>query len=140
MKALTIWQPWAAFIAAGVKQFETRHWPTSYRGNLAIHAAKRWTKKELSILNTLCLRHPGDLGDYQYKQLPLGCIVAAVRLVDVHRVEDLREELDLLELDLGDYSDGRFAWEMEVVKLPPEPIPARGQQGLWNWIPEGYLK
>lgn len=26
MKAITIWQPWAEFIAAGVKHNETRSW------------------------------------------------------------------------------------------------------------------
>ena len=28
MKAITIWQPWAEFIAAGVKHNETRSWAT----------------------------------------------------------------------------------------------------------------
>ena len=32
MKAITIWQPWAEFIAAGVKHNETRSWATKYRG------------------------------------------------------------------------------------------------------------
>jgi hypothetical protein len=41
MKIFTLWQPWATFIALNLKQFETRHWGTSYRGKLAIHAAKR---------------------------------------------------------------------------------------------------
>src|ERR1700694_3122793 len=41
MKALSLWQPWASLIAMGLKEFETRHWATSYRGPLVIHAAKR---------------------------------------------------------------------------------------------------
>lgn len=40
MKALTLWQPWASLVALGVKTIETRSWSTSYRGPLAIHAAK----------------------------------------------------------------------------------------------------
>lgn len=40
MYALTIRQPWAQLIAAGIKQWENRTWKTSYRGPLAIHAAK----------------------------------------------------------------------------------------------------
>ena len=31
MKAITIWQPWAEFVAAGVKHNETRSWATKYR-------------------------------------------------------------------------------------------------------------
>lgn len=40
VKALTIRQPWASLIAAGVKTIETRSWWTRYRGPIAIHAGK----------------------------------------------------------------------------------------------------
>lgn len=36
MKALSIKQPWAAGIAAGIKTIETRTWSTSYRGDLLL--------------------------------------------------------------------------------------------------------
>lgn len=38
MKAITIWQPYASLIAAGLKEYETRSWPTRYRGPIAIHS------------------------------------------------------------------------------------------------------
>lgn len=41
IKALTLWEPFASLVAYGVKRIETRSWPTSYRGPLAIHAAQR---------------------------------------------------------------------------------------------------
>lgn len=41
MKAITIWQPWASLIACGAKKYETRGWPTKYRGPIAIHAAAK---------------------------------------------------------------------------------------------------
>jgi hypothetical protein len=45
MKALSLWQPSAAAIALELKLWETRSWPTNYRGPLAIHAAKRpWSE------------------------------------------------------------------------------------------------
>lgn len=34
MKALTIWQPWAGAVAAGIKKNETRSWSTKYRDRL----------------------------------------------------------------------------------------------------------
>ena len=40
MKALTIRQPWASLIAAGMKTIETRGWSTRYWGPLLIHAGK----------------------------------------------------------------------------------------------------
>lgn len=48
MKALSLWQPWASLIAAGVKTFETRSWappaalwPEVIGQRIAIHASSR---------------------------------------------------------------------------------------------------
>ena len=38
--ALSVKQPWAALLAAGVKTVEVRTWPTSRRGTVFLHAAK----------------------------------------------------------------------------------------------------
>lgn len=40
MKAITIKQPWASLIAAGLKDIENRTWKTNFRGRVLIHAAK----------------------------------------------------------------------------------------------------
>ena len=48
MKALTIWQPWASLIIAGVKPYEFRGWypPASIIGRrIAIHAGARPVRK-----------------------------------------------------------------------------------------------
>jgi hypothetical protein len=128
--ALTLWQPWASLVAIGAKRYETRHWKTKYRGILMIHAANRWNR---------------DLEDFAYRfrqyeiaarlpeKLPLGAIVCAVRLVDCHKTEAIRGELSAQELAFGNYDDGRWAWELEVIRVPSEPIRAKGGQGLWKW-------
>jgi len=41
-KALSIRQPWAHLIVAGIKQIENRTWTTRYRGPLLIHAGQLW--------------------------------------------------------------------------------------------------
>ena len=138
MRAITLWEPWATFIAAGHKRFETRSWSTQFRGNIAIHASKRWQRDQKAILAQLVGKHP-ELEEYKAYIFPLGCVVAACRLVKIHRVEDVRHELSALELALGDYSDGRFAWELEIVRLPPKPIPAAGMQGIWTWDYQGEV-
>jgi hypothetical protein len=43
------------------------------------------------------------------------------------------EEITGGELLFGDYSDGRYAWELANVKPLAAPAPARGRQRLWNW-------
>lgn len=40
MKALSIRQPWAQLIVAGIKPVENRSWPTPVRGPILIHASK----------------------------------------------------------------------------------------------------
>ena len=132
MKALTLWEPWATFIADGHKRYETRSWQTGFRGNLAIHASKRWTKEQDAILRNLASRHE-ELQRYLDYEWSFGCVLVACRLVAVHRVEAVRGNLSKLELALGNYEGGRFAWELEIIKHPPQPISAKGSQGLWNW-------
>lgn len=36
------------------------------------------------------------------------------------------------EIALGDWTPGRYAWELANVK-PITPVPAKGKQGLWEW-------
>lgn len=45
MKAITIQQPWALAIAAGVKNIENRSRHVSYRGPVAIHAGAAWSRE-----------------------------------------------------------------------------------------------
>ncbi len=40
MFALSVKQPWAALLVAGVKTVEVRRWPTRRRGPILIHASK----------------------------------------------------------------------------------------------------
>lgn len=84
-------------------------------------------------------------------ELPLGAVIATAELVDCHRIvlhggrglssqdpgwletdRGIYEPTDQ-ELLLGDWTPGRFAWEIRNVKMLPEPILAKGKQRLWNW-------
>jgi hypothetical protein len=132
MKAITIWQPYASLIANGHKQYETRSWATAFRGVLAIHSAKKWDIALQQETETIAGRFP-ELNGYATQELPRGCVIAAVELVAIYRAEDIRDSLSELERSVGNFATGRYAWEMKVIKLPDEPIPAKGQQGLWNW-------
>ncbi len=114
MKALTICQPYAELIARGEKVIENRTWPTSYRGHLAIHAGKSraWL-----------------MGDpFEPRGMAFGAVVAIARLADCVKVEDLPAPLCYHE-----HAHGPWCWVLEDVTRFPEPIPARGAQGLWEW-------
>ncbi|MGR6127871.1 ASCH domain-containing protein [Paenibacillus sp. SER-28] len=148
MKAITIMQPWATLIALGEKKFETRGWATKYRGPLAIHAGQKIDREAClsRTINDVLLKH----GIISLTDLPTGAIVASSHLSECYKVEymhnsgiiGLKAENGKFRLwagarkneyYFGDYSDGRYAWELANVQALAEPIPAKGMQRLWNW-------
>lgn len=131
IKILSLWQPWATFMALGYKLNETRSWPTSYRGWLAIHAAKNTSaiKDADEILEDsgFDMSERTTVGGTVW---PLGEIVAVVRLVDCVTTESVRDKISVCERGMGNYSDGRFAWvTTDLHKIKPG-VPFRGMQGL----------
>ena len=162
MKALTLNQPWAMMVPLKAKQIETRSWSTRYRGRLAIHASKKLTLPELA----LCYQPPfrdvltnsgidimgGELRPGNHK-FPLGAVIATCELVDCIRTDQMRVgglvawnrdssywSLTNQEKAFGDYSPGRYAWLLDNVQMLPEPIPAKGALGLWEWKQDGDEK
>ncbi len=203
MKALSLHQPWASLIAIGAKRVETRHWTTSYRGPLAIHAAAttagldglkderhgwigayctgRWAEDVRHVADCDCdedeetvgracmsnsehghalLSDEGAHGFSLAAKVPLGAVVATCDLMDVVPVvrggdtieeccvEIFDDALTLVrphyaslwttsditaEAPYGDFERGRYAWLLDNVVALPEPVPAKGRQGLWNW-------
>lgn len=154
IKALTLTQPWATLVAIGAKQIETRSWYTSYRGQLAIHAAKGFSKEDVSLV---LQREPfkttlREAGFPLFSLLPRGAIVAVCELTAVHRIPEQRKWLwkydrgengntevihlppsaDALESAFGDYTPGRYAWILSEVRALDKPIPCKGALGLWD--------
>lgn len=103
MKAISLWQPWASLIAAGIKPFETRDWapPRELIGQrIAIHAAKKIDKGAAEFAEELMYgqHQPGgfDLADklaasmkgvpddllglFGQAAMPIGCVVCTATL------------------------------------------------------------
>ena len=140
MKALSVMQPWATLIALGAKRIETRSWSTHHRGPLAIHASGRMNRDALLSLHEQRIREALAAGGYREGSgptsnpfgLPLGALLAVVTLVDIQRIPQGNIP-DEPERTFGDYAPGRFAWIIEDVRPLPEPVPAKGRLGLWQW-------
>jgi activating signal cointegrator 1 len=141
LKALTLYQPWAALVATGSKRIETRSWKTNYNGPLAIHVSKR-TPKEfwhlyfdepfLTDLEGYLVHH--EKGNYQVldDKFYLGCVIAICNLM-VCIPTELGAPLAKNEINYGDYSPGRYMWILSDIRKLPDPIPAKGSMRLWNW-------
>jgi hypothetical protein len=162
MKALSLWQPWASAIAVGAKRIETRHWQTSYRGPLLIHAAKTLSGAGIICCDTeefwagvfkdfpaaqqgLLSGNPHDL----IRALPLGALIAVAELVDCVSTNLMRGHFTYAtafteikdteqEHALGDFTRGRYGWVLANVRALPQPIPYKGAQGLFT-VPETIL-
>jgi hypothetical protein len=149
MKALSLLQPWATLVAIEAKKIETRSWNTAYRGPLAIHASlsKRFVSMRspdyvcgeepfCSILTEEARRivhvYPHPLESAK-RILPRGAVIATCELVDVQPTIAISDSVDWKEIRFGDFTPGRFAWFLNNIKMLPEPVPARGALGLWEW-------
>ncbi len=130
---LSLWQAWAQFLVIGVKQFETRHWSTNYRGWLVIHAAKKWDRENRYSAYDEPFASILRGHDCDPAKLAFGAAVGAVKLVNVLKAEHVRASVTKRELLLGDWSAGRYVWQMENPILFKKPIPLTGKQGLWKW-------
>jgi len=107
MKALTIFQPYAALIVAGIKDIENRSWSTSYRGSLLIHAGVKAyaSKPGLDV--------PADM------PVQFGGVIGRVDLVDVITKSD------------SPWFAGPFGFVLRNPELLPFR-PARGYQKLFD--------
>jgi activating signal cointegrator 1 len=123
VRALTIHEPYASLIINKLKRFETRGRKTHIRGLVAIHAAKKLMDEE-----------GAEIAEQYGLKPQYGKIVGIVDLTDCIPSEQFGELLlHPEEIVTGDFSDGRYAWEMKVKEKFENPIPAKGQQGFWYW-------
>lgn len=136
MKALSLWQPWASYVAHGVKKIETRSWGTEYRGYLAIHSAKIWKQDQRLIHRSIYEKLPDNCRRYFLGDPPRGFVLCVVKLLDcyemTHEIVENCKENHPLEYAVGDWQVGRFAWLLEHVETLKKGIKVRGHQRLFN--------
>jgi len=126
MRIITLKQPWASLVAAGIKKYEFRTWNTKYRGKLLIHAGSGVDKKELSKYKHLNLDYPKER------------IIAEVEIVDCLKLD---EELNKKIIDENNIAYGNkyregYAWKFDNIKPINSNKVVKGKLGIWN-IEEG---
>jgi hypothetical protein len=68
------------------------------------------------------------------RELPLGAVLAVCRLEAVWKIEK-EHWIPEDQAPFGDFTPGRYAWDLKDINPLPHPIPARGRPGLWDWLP-----
>lgn len=136
MKALSLFQPFATLVVAGMKRLDSRCWYTGYRGRVAIYALDRdpeaWGLdlcEMRSVREALHWRGCGNLGE-----MPRGAMMGTVELVDCVRCEDLTPMLLTRREQLfATYKPGRWVFVFRGAVRFPAPVAAMGRTGLWEW-------
>lgn len=122
MRVLSIRQPWAWAIAAGIKPVEnrTRNLAGTYRGPIAIHASK-------STLDHTGLATIYELTPVRSVPIIHGHIIGVTELVDVHHADTCEHALGWCT----PWSDPEsHHLVLEQPQLLRQPIPYRGGLGL----------
>jgi activating signal cointegrator 1 len=138
-KVLTLWQPWASLLIYGFKKIETRpaftNW-TIEKGIYLIHAARKWTSELDSISKQTPFKEA-------LKGLPLtlGCIIGSIEVIECTPIMEDNEgnvslinnkTLSVMEIDFGDYREGRYAWICSNPRILKNPIPYKNGQGYYQ--------
>ena len=129
MKVISIKQPWASLIVNGYKKYEFRTWKTKYRGEILIHASKRYDKKLIEYFAEYNLEYP------------TGCIIGKVNLNDCITVtEGFEKSLIKINEKVYGLSQGRDGYAFELTKIEKfkNPIEINGKLGIWDY--NGIIK
>lgn len=144
MRALSLWQPWAALWISGIKIHETRGWkraPT-YTGPLAVHAAAsrigfREVSPELAELLV------AKWGPFWKNGLVFGAIIGTVDVVA--NVPTIASPHELIAAEnaedaiCGNWSEGRWAIRAANPRRLANPVPCKATQ-KWFSVPDELLR
>lgn len=134
IKVISLWQPWASLWLSDDKVHETRHWYTSHRGSLAVHAAKKIVRRRdvTEALDEICVAR---FGSKWPESLPRGGVIGVVELVNVYSTwcGGMQAIASVNDLACGDWSPGRYAWRRgDLYRRLPAIIPLVGRQSMFK--------
>ena len=122
LRALTVRQPWAQWLVSGAKPTENRSWPTRYRGRLLVHAGARHDPSAILFARAMGAAVPASV--------PAG-IIGSVDIADC-----CDQAMHNRGCGCEWASPVSFHWQCADPWQIPEPVPCRGQLGLWRPPPD----
>ncbi|XP_014239981.1 activating signal cointegrator 1 [Cimex lectularius] len=123
---LSMHQPWATLLVAGIKKHEGRSWYTSHRGRLWIAAAgKQPTKEDIEEVQDQYRKLRGDNVKFPSKY-PVGCLLGFVNVVNCLAQEEYREHFPYGE------SDEPFVFICENPTPSPVLFPMKGKHKIYK--------
>lgn len=129
MKAISLWQPWATWVARGWKTIETRthNRLKSLAGKrIAIHAANRYDHDADDM--ALGYMDARQRGIHDVTEYVRGVIVATARVIDARPLTDDDTPAALFDCS----GDDRYGLILEGIRPIDPPIPCKGRQGIFT--------
>jgi ASCH domain len=158
MKALSLWEPYGSLIALEAKRFETRSWPTTYRGDLLICTSKKgFSNRNLDRLlqnpqfqEALSPLRPHFPAQITRDDLTFGRALCIARLEECLRIVSTSEitmdpsfricDVPKEERYFGYFIVDRFAFRLTNIRRFKEPWPVTGRQRLFDVPDEEIAK
>jgi ASCH domain/Tetratricopeptide repeat len=120
LRALSVRQPWAWAICAGIKKTENRTWTTERRGTIAIHAST-----STQVVNAF--HKDSGCEAMHRKNFVFGAIIGFADIVDVASYGRQHED--------DPFAEGPYCWTMGNGRFLKEPIPIPGKLNLFKLTP-----
>jgi hypothetical protein len=146
VKAITLWQPWASLVAAGVKPYEFRGWPAPRAivgQRIGIHAGARPPRKdEMRELLVRLRNEPETSGLAVAASIPLlerwmlspGMLpLSAMVCTAVLGLPRLATEIYSGTIDSDRIDHQTWGWPLRDIEVLEPVVPMRGAQGFWEW-------
>ncbi len=133
-RAISLWQPYASLVALGYKTFETRLWPTEYRGDFLVASTKAAAPRDDydRVMAAVKVRGLPTFGRLEQKTAPRGVMLAVVHLADCRPMTPA-DERDAWIGTTDPSGKTRFVWTLENLR-PVTWAPVTGKQG-WFKVP-----
>jgi len=132
IKVLTVKNPYAFLILAGIKKYEIRSWSTKYRGPLYIHSAKVPVKEyDVNTIKGISRLKNNHISiDYMAMH---GYILGKVELVDIKKIgEDIPKPQAALDGCCAIDDNDKYAWVLHNPEIASLTIATKGKLGLWS--------
>jgi hypothetical protein len=122
LPVLSVRQPWASYIAGGLKSIELRSWASEYRGWLWIHASRQ---PDLEAMNLFKLNA---------SEFPTGGLVGIAYLAACALIETPGKWIALRNehRSPGSFSPGTYGWRFRDTVALREKITSRGELRLFS--------
>jgi hypothetical protein len=135
MKAITLWQPWAQWVAEGFKMIETRthdRFKNQAGKRIAIHAALKIDDKALQLAEKWATKEALSAvswGGVSKLICNRGVILCTVTVDHVGWLDESHSAAAMIDCQ----TVRRFGLFLTDVKKLENPIPYKGQQGIFEW-------